>query len=186
MRKIIPKFIPARNLINNNQKIPKKIFQTWSKNELSKEMYDSVMTILNRNQEYDYYFYDDNDCRKFIEDNFSEQVLQAYDNLVPGAYKADLWRACILYVHGGAYFDCKAILNYPIKTFLKPNVSCLLCTDLFQDNIYNAIVMSVPKNNYLLEIIKSITETSLNGKYLPEWEDEKARTLAPTGRISLG
>ena len=27
--------------------------------------------------------------------------------MVPGAYKADLWRYCILYIYGGIYIDIK-------------------------------------------------------------------------------
>ena len=45
---------------------------------------------------FEHHLFDDNDCREFIKNNFPEVVLQAYDGLIPGAYKADLWRYCIL------------------------------------------------------------------------------------------
>lgn len=32
-------------------------------------------------------------------------VLSAYDKIMPNAYKADLFRLCILYVYGGCYID---------------------------------------------------------------------------------
>ena len=41
----------------------------------------------------------------FIEDNFEKDVLDSFDILKPGAYKADLFRYCILYKKGGIWSD---------------------------------------------------------------------------------
>ena len=46
-------------------------------------------------------------CREFIKNNFDLDILNAYDILKPGAFKADLWRCCILYIYGGIYLDIK-------------------------------------------------------------------------------
>ena len=43
--------------------------------------------------------------RNFIRDNYSEDVLVAYDKLIPYSYKADLARHCLLNKMGGWYFD---------------------------------------------------------------------------------
>ena len=43
----------------------------------------------------------------FIKSHFSKRVLYAYDKLIPGAFKADLWRYCIIYINGGIYIDIK-------------------------------------------------------------------------------
>lgn len=59
------------------------------------------------NPEFKHHLYDDNECRKFIEKNFDSNILNAYDKLIPGAYKADFWRYCILYKKGGIYMDIK-------------------------------------------------------------------------------
>jgi len=53
--------------------------------------------------------YTDVTLRMFIKDHFDQPVLDAYDELVPLAYKADLGRYCILYAEGGIYSD---IANY--------------------------------------------------------------------------
>ena len=53
---IIEKYIKARTEDTYLQAIPKKIFQTWKTTELSQQMYDSVMTIINNNPEYEYFF----------------------------------------------------------------------------------------------------------------------------------
>ncbi len=43
--------------------------------------------------------------REFISEHFGSDVLQAFDQLRPHAYKADLARYCLLYVYGGLYVD---------------------------------------------------------------------------------
>ena len=54
-----------------------------------------------------HYLFHDQDCRSFIESEYPPDVLMAYDRLIPTAFKADLWRYCVLYKYGGAYLDVK-------------------------------------------------------------------------------
>ena len=77
--------------------IPLNIYQTWHTKELPSKMLQTCNLIKSENPEFNHYLYDDNDCREFIKANFEIDVLNAYDNLIPGAYRADLWRYCILY-----------------------------------------------------------------------------------------
>jgi hypothetical protein len=56
-------------------------------------------------KEYEYILWDKNKIREFIIKYFDDQVLFAYDNLKPYAYKADLARYCIAYIYGGWYID---------------------------------------------------------------------------------
>ena len=114
MQKELPKYLPPRDTSPSNKKsykyIPKKIFQTWETNQVTPGMYDAVYTWIDKNPDWEYHFFDKDDRRNFIKDNFPKKVLDAYDNLIPGAYKADLWRYCVLYIHGGVYTDIKAVL----------------------------------------------------------------------------
>jgi mannosyltransferase OCH1-like enzyme len=70
-------------------------------------MQECVDKLKKDNPEFEYHFYDDNQCREYIKDNFNKDVLHAFDKLIPGAFKADLWRYCILYKKGGIYLDIK-------------------------------------------------------------------------------
>jgi len=87
--------------------VPLIIYQTWHSKQLPPKMADCVERLKATNPAFDHYLYDDNDCRKFIKENFEPDVLAAYDKLIPGAYKADLWRYCVLYKTGGIYLDIK-------------------------------------------------------------------------------
>jgi mannosyltransferase OCH1-like enzyme len=91
----------------DNAVIPLDIYQTWSTKELPPKMRECVEKLKKKNPEFNYYLYDDSDCRNFIKNNYSNEILNAYDNLIPPAYKADLWRYCILYKNGGIYLDIK-------------------------------------------------------------------------------
>ena len=87
--------------------IPPNIFQTWYTKFLPPLMAKSIKTIQLLNPKFKYFLFDDNDCREFIKTHFKPEVLWAYDSLTPGAYKADLWRYCVLFIHGGIYLDIK-------------------------------------------------------------------------------
>ena len=92
---------------NYNSVIPLNIFQTWHTKNLPPLMRNAVNRIKALNPRFKHALYDDVDCREFIKTNFPVNVLNAYDGLIPGAYKADLWRYCILYINGGIYLDIK-------------------------------------------------------------------------------
>jgi hypothetical protein len=55
------------------------------------------------------------EVRNFIHGNFSPEVLAAYDLLKPYAFKADLARYCLLYLHGGLYVDVGICLYHSLE-----------------------------------------------------------------------
>jgi hypothetical protein len=87
--------------------IPLKIWQTWETKELPPKMNECVNKLKSQHPNFEHHLYDANDRYEFIKNNFPYEVVLAYEALIPGAYKADLWRYCILYIHGGIYIDIK-------------------------------------------------------------------------------
>jgi mannosyltransferase OCH1-like enzyme len=90
--------------------IPPYVYQTWHTNDiplLPPGMQDCIYKLRGQNPEFTFHLFDDDDCREFLRQYFDADVLQAYDDLVPGAFKSDLWRYCMLYKHGGVYLDIK-------------------------------------------------------------------------------
>ena len=51
--------------------------------------------------------YADIECRKFIQENFENNIFKTYEKINPsyGAAKADLFRYCAIYQLGGIYID---------------------------------------------------------------------------------
>ena len=87
--------------------IPLNVFQTWKSTNLPKNMKKNIISLRRLNPEFVFFLFDDNMCELFIKQHFDPIVLSTYKKLIPGAYKADLWRYCALYIHGGIYMDIK-------------------------------------------------------------------------------
>jgi mannosyltransferase OCH1-like enzyme len=146
-----------------NSVIPLKIYQTWHSKELPEKMRLAVDRMKRRHPRFEYFLFDDNDCRNFIAANFDSNVLNAFDNIIPGAYKADLWRYCVLYINGGIYLDIKYNC---INTFhfIELTEKEHWVFDIGKHNIYNALIAVKPRNEVCLKCINQIV-TNVNNKY---------------------
>jgi mannosyltransferase OCH1-like enzyme len=151
-----------------SQEIPKIIFQTGYSKEFKNILhFNSIMSFIELNPEYTYIYFDNKDSRFFLEKNFSDEIIYSYDLLVPGAFKADLLRYCFLYKNGGCYFDCKQILRLPIKSFLKNDKKIVLCNDVIDNALLNAVIFSTKNNKIIKKTIKDCVYNIIkkNGKY---------------------
>jgi len=144
--------------------IPQNIFQTWHSKILPPLMFRSVESIKKHNPGFKHYLFDDNDCREFIKSHFKPDVLDAYDRLIPGAYKADLWRYCVLFIHGGIYLDIK---YKPFEGFKFINLCEKehLTLDIDDTAIYNAVMVCKQGNPNLLKAIRQIVSNVQNKFY---------------------
>ena len=120
------------------------------------------MTFVELNPEYEYRYFNNRESRKFLRDNFSNEINNAYDLLVPGAFKADLLRYCYLYINGGCYFDCKQILRVPIHKFLHESKTLVFCNDVIENALLNAIIFSTKKNIIIEKTIKDCVYNIIN------------------------
>jgi mannosyltransferase OCH1-like enzyme len=168
------------NNSNNKTKptvIPLHIFQCWKTKPLPPGMAHAMQSIKNANPEFTHHLYDDAECRQFIAKECPPCVLQAYDRLIPGAYKADLWRLCILYKRGGIYLDIKLS---PIHfKFIELTSREHFVKDRLPNTIYNAFMVCKPKNPFLLSCINQIIRNVRRRYYGPS-------ALHPTGPGLLG
>ena len=138
------------------ENIPKYLWQTWH-TKLSPTMEAVVHTLKEQHNDFTHHLYNISDCRVFLEANFAHDVLQAYDTLLPYAYKADLWRLCILYIHGGIYLDVKfcCVGDFRLHQLLNKEY---YAKDSIADDISNGIMVCSPKNPLLMKAIQKIVE----------------------------
>ena len=158
---------------DNEQKIPKRIIQTHE-TEAYKDIYhkNAVESLKNLNPEYEYVFFNSTERRQFLKNNFKKEVLEAYDTLVPGAYQADLFRYCYLYLNGGCYFDYKTIVREPLRNIIKKDDIFLICIDYDKANninrengvggYLNSVIMCHEKNSNLRKLIEACVDNILN------------------------
>jgi mannosyltransferase OCH1-like enzyme len=73
-------------------------------------------------------WFDDDAAKRWIAEHFPENV-QDFEVLVPGAFKADLWRLLVLFKHGGLYADAGTSPKAPIWP-LFGEASLVFCRDM--------------------------------------------------------
>lgn len=137
--------------------IPKVIFQTNKSRTFQNDLsFNSILSFLEFNPSYEYKYFDDKESREFIKKNFNENYLYYYDIIYPGAFKADFFRYCYLYINGGFYFDNKSILLCSLDDIIEENDELILCQDNHKLGLYNAIMMCAPKNQLFFNLINKI------------------------------
>jgi mannosyltransferase OCH1-like enzyme len=143
-------------------------------------MQKNIERLKQLNPEFTFHIYTDTGCLQFIQKHFTSDVAEAFQALLPGAYKADLWRLCILYIHGGYYMDIKLS---PLKKFrlieLSEDEHYVLDRPTHSLHIYNALMVCKANNPFLFQCIRQIVKNVQNKYYGPS-------ILSPTGPDLLG
>lgn len=133
--------------------IPMIIWQTWHEKNLPPKMKECVETLKSTHADFRHILMDSTECRDFICAHFPKQVVLAYDALTPLAYKADLWRLCALYIHGGVYIDIK--LKFEKKSLYDYIDKEYFVFDGY-GSIYNGFIIAKKANPLLLDCIMHI------------------------------
>lgn len=143
-------------------KIPRNIFQTWETKKLSDGFNSLTESWRQKNPNYAYFLYDNDDREQFIKKHFDLRVYNCYCRIIPGAFKADLWRYCILYIYGGIYIDIDTICLGSIDLFLNEDIEFMTpidlnnCSYIGTHNLFNAFIASIPRHPILLNCINRI------------------------------
>ncbi len=169
---------------NNNPYIPKNIYLTWETSDMDKmppKMKESIELLQKVNNDCNVYIFNNDQCYNFIKKYFIKEVSDTYNNLIPGAYKADLWRYCILYKFGGIYQDIKyqPINNFKYSDLLFDDKEYYVRDrDVGGSGVYNALLICKPKNQILLKCINKIIENCKKKYY-------GMSALEPTGPLLM-
>ena len=145
------------SIMNSNvESIPKKIWQTWTTHDMPVKMTECVNKLKLAHPDFEYKLFNEDECYLFIKEHFPIEVSYAFKSLIPKAYKADLWRLCILYIYGGIYLDIKLqFVNCDLNHFIDKEY--FVCDG--KSSIYNSFLIC-KKNNIVL--LKSILQIVYN------------------------
>ncbi len=104
-------------IYNSKESIPKIIHKTGKENfeKLPDIIKNIFQETINDNPDFSVKYYSDKDSLNFIKKHFDDKIVNAYKKLKPGAYKADLFRYCVLYIEGGIYGDLTQRFLCPIS-----------------------------------------------------------------------
>jgi inositol phosphorylceramide mannosyltransferase catalytic subunit len=135
--------------------IPNVVYQTWRTKQLplAVEEIRNEMKLLN--PEYDFILYDDDDMKLFIETNFHQEIFDAYCQLGVGAAKADFWRYCILYKHGGIYLDIDSQIVKPLSDLIEDTDQCIITRESNPGIFNNWILIFAPNHPILWKCIQN-------------------------------
>lgn len=125
-----------------DNRVPSRVFSRWK----------------SLNPAYEIDFSTDADCFEFLMQNFNPFIARFFEQIPVGMYKADLWRLCKLYLHGGVYADIDSVPHVDMDRefpFSHHNTffSCLSKDDR---SIFQAFMfVSRPKNPLILHFLLS-------------------------------
>jgi hypothetical protein len=117
---------------------------------------------------WEYRFYTDQDCEDFIEQHFPSEVLEAYRALLPGAFKADLFRYCVLLICGGIYADIDVMLDSTLDIAIAADVGFMVPIDKpktrsgAQTCLWNGLLASSPGHPFLAKALETAVNTVRN------------------------
>ena len=141
-------------VIENYNNIPKTIIQTYiKKDRVPKKVFDNIKKFA---PDYQYTFFDDDECLNFIINNYDKSVVDCYNNLSNKAHKSDLFRYCYLYKHGGIYLDIKIELIKPIKDIFIDNKCLYTVLSIVNNTLFQGLIATPPKNKIFLDLINFI------------------------------
>lgn len=154
--------VPEVNTKEN--KIPKHIYQCYkTRADVPDKIIDNIKKL---NPDWEYHFYDDNMCLDFLKNNYGQEYVDKFNNIKRGAHKADLWRYCLLYLHGGVYVDIDLEMLVPFdsiidnETFIVPYTNTAATRIVNGNNIYNALIITKPGHPIIYDSIQRIMKTS--------------------------
>jgi hypothetical protein len=121
--------------------------------------------------------FDDEAAASFIRKHYSEETAGVFESFSVGAFKADFFRYCYLYVEGGIYLDIKTELVIPLHDIyeeLKNNgtamATCLTDTQVFAPHswfgscAYQGIIFARPRHPIFLECLAYMKSYAWRGK----------------------
>ena len=149
--------------------IPRIVHQTWFE-QMDSEHYPNMSRLMEsfKQSGWDYRFYTDQDIITFLQIHFPPEVLQAYEALIPGAFKADLFRYCVLLIYGGIYADVDIQLQSALDLSIPDDVGFMVPMDepgkpvQKQMCVWNGLIASAPSHPFLVKAIETIVNQVRN------------------------
>lgn len=100
----------------------------------------------------DYVYFNDRQCITFLRNYFNEEMANIFNSIKLGAYKADFFRYCWIYIMGGIYADfdtqCLTNINYFIQRY-EPDM--ILTKDVSPFGFYQAFIYCKYPGNILIK-----------------------------------
>ena len=156
--------------------IPKVIHQTWKDDKLTglaASVKRNTKKWQTSNPDYEYRLYGNVQCVEYLETHFpNEDYAWAFDQLIPGAFKADFFRYALLFNEGGVYLDIDtAPLDVTIDEMLEKTEypDFLSVREAFMlPGVWQAFIICKPGIPFLKVALDQIVSNIKNQWYPPD------------------
>jgi mannosyltransferase OCH1-like enzyme len=151
--------------------VPKWIFRAGndSLENLHPEIAQIYNTQLENNPDYELFYFSREDRLQFITDQNNDQLLSAYNKIIPEAFKTDIFRYVVLTTYGGVWMDFSMQSLVSLADIVK-NYDYVYVKDTAGDynsmqGIYNAFIVSQKDNSFLKIAIEKCIYNITNELY---------------------
>ena len=108
------------------------------------------------NPEYEIKLYDDELCKEFLLNEYSQLHVDIFNFIPDGPIKADFWRVCIINKYGGLYIDSDINPLIPLKEYIDDDDNFVTCIsrNFIKNRIpwqLNGHFIGCNKNNEILQ-----------------------------------
>jgi len=172
-------------VVRKDHFIPKILWRTskFELHEAPEAIHTSLSSAAKMNPDYTQVYVSDSNILTFISAEFP-QYLRQYNSLLPGAYKADLFRLLILYKYGGVYNDIGHEYVVPLSEIISYGDEFVAATEdnkmkSFQHALHNSFIATYPNNPLVWAMIECVVEDVGTCKY-------NSDPLDVTGPAALG
>jgi len=158
--------------------VPKIIHQTWFE-PVTKDKYPNMSRLIEswKKSGWEYYFYDDDTAGEFLGMHFPSEVREAYESITPGAFKADLFRYCVLLIRGGVYADMDVLLQTNLDDAIAKDVGFMTPIDEpgiqvgHRSCLWNGLIASAPGHPFLARTIEIVVNNIRNRFTAVDYDD---------------
>ena len=120
---------------------------------------EKMFAVTRENPVYRQVYFSASDRWDFVK-KFYPQYMNDYKNLLPGAYKADLFRYLLIYRYGGVYADIGMLFTKPLQEILFPSDEFVGAVDFVSSNLFNGFFAAYARHP-LLRVVIAIVEDNL-------------------------
>jgi mannosyltransferase OCH1-like enzyme len=140
--------INTENFKINNNNIPKVIYLTYKTKNIPEFIIPNWKKL---NPGYKVKLYDNNDCIKFLKEEYGNTHVNIFNYIKDGPIKSDFWRCCILYKYGGVYGDVDMEPLVPISDMLENGINFYTCKSKYPSDFCNPTIIISIKGHPILK-----------------------------------
>jgi len=149
--------------------IPRIVHQTYFE-LITPENYPNMSRLMEsfKQSGWQYKFYTDEMSLNFLSTHFPPEIRDAYETLLPGAFKADLFRYCVLLIHGGVYADMDIMLETNLDLAVGPDIGFMVPHDEPGTSVdrrmclWNGFIAAAPGHPFLAKTIETVVNNIRN------------------------